>query len=170
MQLTAFIRIDPDNRVTIGARGLEIGQGVMTSLPMLVAEELDVAWSMVTVEQLPYGLEAGEGGRFRWRYGDQSAGGSTSVSDGWGELRAAGAQGRWLLRQAAADRWGVDCGAADHDVRGWSVTLMDGWRHTASLHRRRRGSRSPLTRRRSRRRMHIRIIGTRVATADAGRS
>lgn len=94
--LGAFIRIEPDGRIVIGARGCEIGQGVRTSLPMLIAEELDVPWSAVTVEQLPYGLN---------RYGGQGAGGSTNIPEGWRDLRQAGAQGRWLLVQAAAEVW-----------------------------------------------------------------
>ena len=57
--LGAFVRIHPDNSIIIGARGCEIGQGVVTSLPMLIAEELDVRWDQVRVEQLPYGIIAG---------------------------------------------------------------------------------------------------------------
>jgi isoquinoline 1-oxidoreductase beta subunit len=52
--LGAFVRIEPDGRIVIGARGCELGQGVRTSLPMLIADELDVPWSAVTVEQLDY--------------------------------------------------------------------------------------------------------------------
>lgn len=166
VQLTAFVRINPDNRVTIGARGLEIGQGVMTSLPMLIAEELDVAWSMVTVEQLGHGLEAGEGGRLRWRYGDQSAGGSTSVSDGWGDLRAAGAQGRWLLRQAAANRWVVD--ASVLSTREGVVRHPDGREATygelASAASQLALPESPIALKAP---TEFRIVGTRVGTADA---
>jgi len=105
-RLGAFVRIEPDGRIVIGARGCEIGQGVRTSLPMLIAEELDVPWSAVTVEQLPYGLVAsGEAPGFKSLYGPQGAGGSTSIPDGWGELRQAGARARWLLIQAAAESW-----------------------------------------------------------------
>src|SRR6188768_4535441 len=72
--LGAFVRIHPDNTIIIGARGCEIGQGVRTSLPMLIAEELDVRWDQVHVEQLPYGIMEGEKtGTFAPRYGPQGA-------------------------------------------------------------------------------------------------
>ncbi len=117
--VTVFVRIDPDNAIVIGARSCEIGQGVKTSLPMLIAEELNVPWSMVRVEQLPYVLEPGpEAGSLRARYGPQGAGGSTNIPEGWTELRQAGARARWLLEQAAARRWGV---AVD------TITAADGY-------------------------------------------
>ena len=101
-----FVRIERSNRIVIGARGCEIGQGVMTSLPMLVAEELDVDWAQVMVVQLPYGyIETDQGPSNR--YGDQGAGGSTSIPDAWKELRQAGATARWLLLQAAAKEWNL---------------------------------------------------------------
>src|SRR3984893_15351017 len=101
--LGAFVRIETDGRIVIGARGCEIGQGVKTSLPMLIAEELDVPWSAVTVEQLPYGLVAShDPPGFTSRYGPQGAGGSTNIPDGWKDLRQAGARGRWLLLLAGA--------------------------------------------------------------------
>src|SRR5262252_1955223 len=104
--LGAFVRIEPDGRIVIGARGCEIGQGVRTSLPMLIAEELDVPWSAVTVEQLDYGLaESGTPPKLVSRYGAQGAGGSTSIRDGFDELRQVGARARWLLVQAAAEEW-----------------------------------------------------------------
>jgi len=96
-----FVRIEPDGRIVIGARGCEIGQGVRTSFPMLIAEELDVPWSAVTVEQLDYAIA--EGGVPR--YGAQFAGGSTSIRDGFEELRQVGARARWLLIQAASAEW-----------------------------------------------------------------
>src|SRR5689334_16238642 len=121
--LGVFIRINPDNTVTIGARGTEIGQGVRTSLPMLIAEELEVRWDQVRVEQLNYGIAAGKkAGEFVSRYGDQGAGGSTSISDGWMELRQAGAQVRQLLIAAAAQAWSVSAG---------SLTARDGAVHRA---------------------------------------
>ncbi|MBL8300520.1 MAG: xanthine dehydrogenase family protein molybdopterin-binding subunit [Rhodanobacteraceae bacterium] len=102
--LGAFVRIERNNRIVIGARGCEIGQGVITSLPMLIAEELDADWTRVRVEQLPYGYEIGPDGPTN-RYGAQGAGGSTSIPDGWKDLRQAGATARWLLVEAAAQHW-----------------------------------------------------------------
>ncbi len=102
--LGAFVRIERNNRIVIGARGCEIGQGVITSLPMLIAEELDADWNRVRVEQLPYGYEIGPDGETN-RYGPQGAGGSTSITDGWKDLRQAGAVARWLLVEAAAQHW-----------------------------------------------------------------
>src|SRR5258708_34790198 len=85
-----FVRIEKNGDVTIGARGCEIGQGVKTSLPMLIAEELDVDWNRVRIEQLPYGYIDTDKGPSN-KYGDQSAGGSTSVFEGWKHLRQSGA-------------------------------------------------------------------------------
>ena len=104
--LGPLIRIEPDNRIVIGATGAEIGQGVKTSLPMILAEELDADWSLVSVEQMPLSIDF-SGEQPRWRWGAQGAGGSTSIPDGWAELRQFGAQGRWLMRQAAAAEWGI---------------------------------------------------------------
>jgi isoquinoline 1-oxidoreductase beta subunit len=104
--LGVLIRIEPDNRIVIGATGAEIGQGVKTSLPMILAEELDADWSQVSVEQMPLLIDF-SGEQPRWRFGPQGAGGSTSIPDGWAELRQVGAQGRWLIRQAAAAAWGI---------------------------------------------------------------
>jgi isoquinoline 1-oxidoreductase beta subunit len=101
-----FVRIERDNRIVIGARGCEIGQGVITSLPMLIAEDLDVDWAQVRVVQLPYGYIDTDKGPSN-RYGDQFAGGSTSIPDGWKELREACASARWLLLHAAAQEWNL---------------------------------------------------------------
>jgi isoquinoline 1-oxidoreductase beta subunit len=96
--LTAFIEIAPDGSITIASKNPEIGQGVKTSLPMLVAEELDAPWERVKVVQAD--LDP--------RYGDQFAGGSTAISDNWMSMRRAGATARHLLIAAAAARWRVD--------------------------------------------------------------
>ena len=101
-----FVRIEPDKPIVIGARGAEIGQGVKTSLPMLIAEELDVGWDQVEVEQLPYALiPAGNERGFAGKYGGQGAGGSTNIPDGFEELRQVGAKIRHMLLEAAAETW-----------------------------------------------------------------
>ena len=102
--LGPFVKIEKDGDIIIGARGCEIGQGVKTSLPMLIAEELDVEWNRVRVEQLPYGyIETDKGPSDK--YGAQGAGGSDDIPSGWTELRQAGATARALLVQAAAQQW-----------------------------------------------------------------
>jgi isoquinoline 1-oxidoreductase beta subunit len=101
-----FVEIRADNRVIIGMAQPEIGQGVKTSMPMLVAEELDVEWSSVIVEQMPLGiLKTADG--YTWKYGGQGAGGSTSVTDNWTFLREVGATARYMLIAAAAAHWKV---------------------------------------------------------------
>jgi len=104
--LGPFIRIEKDGDVIIGARATEIGQGVKTSLPMLIAEELDVDWNRVRVEQLPYGYVDTDKGPAN-KYGDQGAGGSDNIPSAWKELREAGATARALLMQAAANKWNI---------------------------------------------------------------
>lgn len=123
--LNAFVRIARDNRVVIGARGCETGQGVMTALPMIVAEELDVDWQQVQVVQLPWGYQerAGEGSN---RYGSQHSLGSTSIIEGWQELRSVGAAARALLLRAAAREWDVAI-AQLHTAAG-HVVAADGRR------------------------------------------
>ncbi|HEY5558501.1 MAG TPA: molybdopterin cofactor-binding domain-containing protein [Steroidobacteraceae bacterium] len=123
--LGVYLRIEPDNRVFIGARGAEIGQGVKTSLPMIIADELDAAWSDVTVEQLPLGIDF-SGATPQWKYGPQGAGGSTNIPDAWADLRQVGAQARWLMRQAAAMRWNIAPG--DVSTRAGHVLHPDGKR------------------------------------------
>ncbi len=101
----AFIRIATDETVTIICHKSEMGQGVYTSLPMLIAEELDADWTKIVVESAPAD-EAYSG-----IMGMQITGGSTSVMTTWDQLRKAGATARWLLVEAASKRWGVAASA-----------------------------------------------------------
>lgn len=104
-QLNAFVRIERDGTVIIGARGCEVGQGVKTSLPMLIADEMDLDWKRVRVEQLAYGYLDGDNGASD-QFGNQGIAGDGSPA-AWDELRQAGAVARWLLVQAAAQQWNL---------------------------------------------------------------
>src|SRR5262245_11913914 len=104
-QPNAWVRITPDNQVTILVARSEMGQAVATSMPMLVAEELEVDVNKVKVDFAPPG-EA----YINSLLGGQLTGGSTSVRDAWEKLRKAGASARMMLVAAAAQEWGVDAG------------------------------------------------------------
>ncbi len=100
-----FVRIAPDNTVTVICKHLEAGQGVWTGLPAIVCEELDAAWGQMLVESAPaqvpqYGNLA-MGGKI------QLTGGSTAVANSWMQLRQAGATARAMLVAAAAKNWNV---------------------------------------------------------------
>jgi isoquinoline 1-oxidoreductase beta subunit len=94
----AYIRIGTDDRITLTVDESEMGQGVTTALPMILAEELDADWSKVTYEQAP--LDPA-------RFGNQWTASSTSVRRGYEPLRRAGAAAREMLVAAAAQQWGV---------------------------------------------------------------
>ncbi len=95
----AFIKISDEGYVTIFAPNPEIGQGVKTSMPMIIAEELDVPWDHVVVAQADYNKK---------EYTRQVAGGSQSIRQGWDALRQTGATTKQMLINAAAAKWGVD--------------------------------------------------------------
>ncbi|MFQ5563549.1 MAG: molybdopterin cofactor-binding domain-containing protein, partial [Parvularculaceae bacterium] len=124
-----FIVIRPDETVLIAYPNPEMGQGVDTSLPMLVAEELEVDFDKVETTQMPLELMRGEDGELAWKYVGQGSGGSTSVPENWEALRRAGALARTLLVAAAAERWGVPAGeltarrgVVSHAASGRSAT------------------------------------------------
>jgi len=96
--VNAYIQIDTNGNVTIFSPNPEIGQNVKTAMPLIVAEELDVDWDRVTVEQAPLNTD---------KYTRQLAGGSQSIRQGWDSLRTAGATAKLMLVTAAAQKWGV---------------------------------------------------------------
>ncbi len=103
MTINAFIRIGADDFVTIIANHSEMGQGVYTSLPMLIAEELEIDLSKVRVASAPV-----DAAYNHTEWGMQGTGGSSSVSSEWERLRKVGATAREMLIAAAADMWKVD--------------------------------------------------------------
>ena len=102
LEINAFILINGDGTAIIKAKNPDIGQGVKTSLPMILSEELDLPWDKVTVEQAELDN----------RLGSQFAGGSTGIKTNYDNLRIAGAAVRDVLVRAAAAKWEVkpeDC-------------------------------------------------------------
>lgn len=98
LEPNAYIKILSDGMVTIMSPVPEIGQGIKTAIPMIVAEELDVSWDNVSVEQAPLAPDL---------YKRQSAGGSQAIRQLWTSVRTAGAAGRRMLLEAAAREWKV---------------------------------------------------------------
>lgn len=113
----AFIRVSPDDVITIIVNKSEMGQGVYTSLPMLIAEELDADWKTIEVEPAPVAPEYAHPD-----FNMQITGGSTSVRTSWQQFRTAGATARAMLVEAAAREWGADVSTlrteAGHVVNG----------------------------------------------------
>src|SRR5512147_3291279 len=97
-KIGAYVEVQPDGIVTIAAKNPEIGTGTKTALPMIIAEELDVAWRNVRVAPAPVDPV----------FGGQFTGGSTGISENWTALRRAGAAARYALVAAAAAQWQVD--------------------------------------------------------------
>jgi isoquinoline 1-oxidoreductase subunit beta len=120
--LNAFINVSPDDKVTILISKSEMGQGVVTSLSMLAAEELECDWKKIRTEFAPAAKVY-----FDPVFGMQGTGGSQSIHSGWVPMRTAGATAREMLIAAAAQKWGVD--AADCHAENGAVV------HTATKRR-----------------------------------
>src|SRR4051812_61699 len=116
----AFVRVAPDNTVTVVIKHVEMGQGVTTGLPAIVAEELDADWVQMRFDFAPADVKLYANHAF----GMQGTGGSTAVANSWDELRKAGATARAMLVAAAAQQWKVP--AAEITVKAGVV------RHEAS--------------------------------------
>ncbi len=120
--LNAFINVSPNNKITILISKSEMGQGVVTSLSMLAAEELECDWKQIRTEFAPAAKAY-----FDPVFGMQGTGGSQSVHSGWVPMRTAGATAREMLIAAAAQKWGVDASEC-HAENGAVI-------HTASKRR-----------------------------------
>src|SRR4029453_852542 len=92
-----YITINPDKTFTIIAKNPETGQGIRAALPQIIADELDVDWSQVKIQQAD--LDP--------KYGSQIEGGSTAIPTNYATMRQVGAAGRAMMLNAAADNWGV---------------------------------------------------------------
>ena len=117
--LNGFLKVGDNGLVTIMSPNPEIGQNVKTSMPMIVAEELDIAWKDVIVEQAPLNTDI---------FTRQLAGGSQSIRQGWESLRMAGATAKQMLKEAAAQAWNVSVdeittkdGVLTHEASGNSA-------------------------------------------------
>lgn len=118
-EINGFLKIGNNGLVSIMSPNPEIGQNVKTAMPMIVADELDVDWANVLVEQAPLNTDI---------FTRQLAGGSQSIRQGWESLRLAGATARQMLKQAAADAWQVPvaeisttAGILSHEASGNSA-------------------------------------------------
>jgi len=102
----AFVRIEPDNTVTLIMKHFEMGQGTFTGLATLLAEELDADWSQIRVEAAPANKELYKNNF----WGAQGTGGSTSIANSYEQMRKAGATAKAMLVSAAAKQWQVPAG------------------------------------------------------------
>lgn len=153
----AYIHIGTDGIITMQVHRSEMGQGVNTSVAMILAEELEADWSMIRIEQAPADRT----------YGDQVTGGSQSISGSYNTLRVAGATARMMLVAAAAQLWDVDVdsciaqnGAVIHEPTGDVLPYGDLAETAATLDAPGSGDvvvKDPST---------FRIIGTRIGNWD----
>ena len=114
LEPNAFVRISPDDSVTVIVKHIEFGQGTYTGLPTLVAEELDAAWSQIKVEAAP--ADAARYNNLAWGP-FMGTGGSTAIRNSYEQMRNAGATARSMLISAAAKLW---------DVKPKSITIEQG--------------------------------------------
>src|ERR1700733_12230008 len=108
-QPSVYLGLEPDGRVIIIAHRSEMGTGIRTSLPMVVADELEADWKRVVIQQA-----IGDK-----KYGDQNTDGSNSIRSFYNPMRIAGATARAMLESAAASKWGVpvsECHAKNHEI------------------------------------------------------
>lgn len=122
-EINSYLKIGNNGMVTIFSPNPEFGQNVKTAMPMIVAEELDVEWKNVLVEQAPYDQEKYPAGAF-----GQFTGGSRGIMSKWNPLRLAGASAKQMLKEAAAKTWQVsvheittEMGMLKHETSGQSV-------------------------------------------------
>ena len=120
-ELNGYIKIGENGLVTIMSPNPEIGQNVKTSMPMIVAEELDVSWDDVIVEQAPLNTDI---------FKRQLAGGSQSIRQSWDALRIAGATAKQMLINAAAELWNLPAneinafkGEVLHEISGKKISF-----------------------------------------------
>lgn len=149
----AYLEIDPQGIVTVQVFRSEMGQGVETALPMILAEELEADWSKIRIVQAPASRD----------YGDQATGGSVSISGAYSTLRMAGAAARETLIAAAAQTWGVakdSCYAKNGAVFHSSGKQLSYGELVATA------SKRPLAEPRLKDAKDFHIIGTRIAQLD----